>query len=489
MSHEALDLYLRDPSRLGAPVPGAATGRAGGAACGDLISISLRLIGGRVGDLRRSATGCGAARAASAAAAELADGLPLAEAAMLDAAAISAELGGLSSAGAHAADLAAEALHRALGVAVAGSGDAILPPPVDGRERVLVALSGGVDSAVAALRERERGAEVVAITLELWSDPANDATKSCCSADAVRAARSLAHSLGIPHLTVDLRERFRAGVVEPFVAGYAAGETPNPCVRCNGRVRIEPMIEIARRLGARSLATGHYARLVDEGSGAPLLAAAADPAKDQSYMLAGLSPAALARLRFPLGKLTKPEVRALAAGAGLAVAAAAESQDLCFLAGVGKAGFLARHGALPDRPGELVDRSGSVLGTHRGHHRFTVGQRKGIGLAAPDPLYVLATDASSNRVTVGGAEELDVGRVAIRDAILHRPSARVGSVRLRYRARPVPCRVGASASAPPGPGRHERLEVELAHPARAAAPGQTAVLCDGDLVIGHGTIA
>jgi len=486
MDATAFEAYLDDSSRRGEPLTGSARGSAGGAACGDLIAISLRLDEGRAADVRFEASGCAAARAAAAATAELLDGAGLREAGLLDAAAIAAELGGLSAVGAHAADLAAEAAHRALGAAVASAEGAILAPPGDGRERVLVAVSGGVDSAVAALREREAGADVFAVTLELWSDPANDGERSCCSADAVRVARSVAQAQGIPHLTVDLRDRFRAGVVEPFLAGYAAGETPNPCIRCNGRIRIEPMVRIAEQLGATGLATGHYARTRDDGSGA-LLTAAADPGKDQTYMLAGLPPAVLARLRFPLGGLTKPEVRAIAAAAGLAVADKAESQDLCFLAGVGKAGFLARHGGLDDREGEVVDTAGNVVGRHSGHHRFTVGQRRGLGIAAPEPLYVLGTDATTNRVVVGGEADLDTRRVRIRDATLHRPGARVGAVKLRYRSRPLACRIGGPEA--PGPGRHDRLDLELEAPARGPAPGQTAVLCDGDLVVGHGTIA
>ena len=486
MDATAFEAYLDDSSRRGEPLTGSARGSAGGAACGDLIAISLRLDEGRAADVRFEASGCAAARAAAAATAELLDGAGLREAGLLDAAAIAAELGGLSAVGAHAADLAAEAAHRALGAAVASAEGAILAPPGDGRERVLVAVSGGVDSAVAALREREAGADVFAVTLELWSDPANDGERSCCSADAVRVARSVAQAQGIPHLTVDLRDRFRAGVVEPFLAGYAAGETPNPCIRCNGRIRIKPMVRIAEQLGATGLATGHYARTRDDGSGA-LLTAAADPGKDQTYMLAGLPPAVLARLRFPLGGLTKPEVRAIAAAAGLAVADKAESQDLCFLAGVGKAGFLARHGGLDDREGEVVDTAGNVVGRHSGHHRFTVGQRRGLGIAAPEPLYVLGIDATTNRVVVGGEADLDTRRVRIRDATLHRPGARVGAVKLRYRSRPLACRIGGPEA--PGPGRHDRLDLELEAPARGPAPGQTAVLCDGDLVVGHGTIA
>ncbi len=484
---ELFEHYLGDRSHVGELAADTPLGRAGGAACGDLIEVGLRLRGGRVADVLVTASGCGAARAAAAAVAELADGATLHEAALIDAAAVSAELGGLSPVGAHAADLAAEALHRALGVAVATAEEQLLEPPADG-ERVLVAVSGGVDSAVAALLEQRSGADVLAITLELWSDPANDATQSCCSADAVRTARALAHSLGIPHLTVDLRDRFRAGVVEPFLEGYAAGVTPNPCVSCNGQVRIEPMVTIAERLGAVGLATGHYARVEREPEG-PLLAAAADDAKDQTYMLTALPAEVLGRMRFPLGALSKPEVREIAVEAGLSVANKAESQDLCFLAGVGKAGFLAAHAGLADRPGDLVTSSGEVVGTHRGHHLFTVGQRRGIGIAAPEPLYVLATDAATNRVTVGPAAELEVEDVAIRDVVLHRPAARVGSIRLRYRSQPLSCRVQEGPRREVGPGLHERLAVELTAPARTGSPGQTAVLLDGDLIVGHGTIA
>ncbi|MGH2982334.1 MAG: tRNA 2-thiouridine(34) synthase MnmA, partial [Solirubrobacterales bacterium] len=348
---------------------------------------------------------------------------------------------------------------------------------------VLVAMSGGVDSATAALLERERGADVVAVTLKLWADRRTDGERSCCSPEAVVSARDLAHSLGLPHLTLDLEQRFRAEVVDRFVAGYAAGRTPNPCVLCNGEVRIEAMIDLALRLGATRLVTGHYARIVDDGEG-PLLAAAADPAKDQSYMLGALAPRLLERLRFPLAELEKPAVRAIAARHGLSVARRPESQDLCFLAGRGKRSFLRDHGGLEDRSGALVDARGRTLARHRGHHHFTIGQRRGIGVAGPEPLYVLATDAAANTVTVGTADELRTPRVAVRDVTLHRPGGRVDRVRLRYRSRPVPC-------APPGfgRGRHQRLELELSEPAGAAAPGQLATLMCGETIVGHGTIA
>ncbi len=222
---------------------------------------------------------------------------------------------------------------------------------------MLVAVSGGVDSAVAAWLECEGGAEVVAVTVKLWADRQTDGARSCCSPEAVVGARSLAHSIGIPHLTMDLEQSFRATVVDDFLAGHAAGRTPNPCVRCNGLVRLDAMADLAGRLGATRLATGHYARVADDGRG-PLLVAPADRAKDQTYMLSAVSPRTLAHLRFPLAELTKPEVRRIAADAGLPVASKRESQDLCFLAGQGKRAFLARHARLPEREGEVVDRTG-----------------------------------------------------------------------------------------------------------------------------------
>jgi tRNA-specific 2-thiouridylase len=243
------------------------------------------------------------------------------------------------------------------------------------------------------------------------------------------------------------------------------------------------MLDLAQRLGATRLLTGHYARIVEDAEG-PLLAAGVDAAKDQSYMLAALPPDLLGRLGFPLTEMTKDEVRAVAARHGLAVAKKPESQDLCFLAGQGKRGFLRRHGNLVDREGAVVDRSGRTLGRHRGHHNFTVGQRRGIGVSLNEPGYVIATDAAANTVTVGTREDIETRRIQVRDAVLHREGARVDNVRLRYHSDTLPASIGAAA-----PGRHKALELELAEPFDAAAPGQTAVLMDGETIVGHGTIA
>ena len=454
------------------------------------MRLSLRLCEGRVAAARFGAEGCAAAIAAGAAIAAAVEGLELLDAARIGPAEVEYELGGLSPQGRHAADLAADALHRALAAAVAAGTP--LTPARGGivRGRVLVAMSGGVDSAVAAHLERGRGADVVAVTLKLWADRVTDGARSCCSPEAVVDARSLAHSMGLPHLTMDLEQRFRSSVVDDFLAGHAAGRTPNPCVRCNGQVRIDAMLGLAERLGAGELATGHYARIGEDGAG-PLLVAPADAAKDQTYMLAALPPQALARLRFPLAALTKPHVRAIAAKAGLPVAARPDSQDLCFLAGEGKRSFLARHGRLPDRRGEVVGPDGELLGIHPGQHHFTVGQRRGIGIAAPQPLYVLETDAATNRIVVGPQERLARDRVRVRDAVLHRDGRRVNRVRLRYHAPPLACRLedADGAASPPRAGHHPELTLRLAEPANAVAPGQTASLMDADAIVGHATIA
>jgi tRNA-uridine 2-sulfurtransferase len=480
MDRELFEHYLSDESRRGAPAADAFTGAAGGAACGDLSRVSFLVEDERIVSVSFDAEGCGATRAATAAVAEMVDGASVLGAAAIDIDAVDEAIGGLTPAKRHAALLAADALHRGLASAAASSQRLA---PVASGERVAVAMSGGVDSAVAALMERERGADVVGVTVKLWADPETDGTKACCSPEAVLGARGLAHALDIPHFTLDLEEEFRRRVVGRFIDGYTAGRTPNPCVLCNGEVRIAAMVDLAERLGADRLVTGHYARIVEDAEG-PLLASAADEAKDQSYMLAALPTELLRRLSFPLTELTKPEVREIAARHELTVAKKPESQDLCFLAGQGKRRFLRRHGGLTDNDGAVLDRAGRAVGRHRGHHNFTVGQRRGIGVSAPEPLYVVATDAAANTVTVGTRAELETRRVHVRDATLHRDGAHVDAVRLRYHSRALPASIGVAA-----PGRHDALEIELGEEFVGASPGQTAVLLAGETIIGHGTIA
>jgi len=428
------------------------------------LAVAPRDAEGRIADAGFDASGCGSAIAAGSAAVVLVRGVPLLDAARVGADEIAAELGGLSPAKRHAAELAADALHRALGAAARAANLGAAPG------RAAVAMSGGVDSAVAALLVARAGPDPVAVTLELWSDPENDGERSCCSAQAVRGARAVAHGLGLAHLSIDLRKEFRAGVVDPWLTEHAAGSTPNPCVRCNGQVRLDAMLELAGRLGAATLATGHYARRRETPGEPPLLRTAADTAKDQSYMLAALAPESLARLRFPLGDLVKGEVRELARDAGLPVAAKPDSQDLCFLAG---------RGGPPSWPGTGAGwasgrgRSSTAAGRGWGATADTtaspVGQRRGLGVGGREPLYVLATNARANTVTVGPRAELQTARVALRDATLHRAGPEVDSVRLRYRGRPLACRVEGAAAA----GRHARLSSRSPRPPTGPRPASS----------------
>ena len=341
--------------------------------------------------------------------------------------------------------------------------------------RVAVAMSGGVDSAVALLRA---GTRAVGVTLRLWLDPAGpDSERACCSPEAVIAARETCHVLGLPHVTLDLREEFRRAVVDPFVAAYARGETPNPCGRCNGEFRFDELLAFADRAGAAKLWTGHYARIV-EREGRRLLARAADPDKDQSYMLAPLDPALLDRIEFPLGGQTKAETRAEAGAAKLDVAERRESQEACFLAGDDYRAFLERRGLEP-ADGAILDEDGNELGRHDGVWRYTPGQRRGIGVTAPEPLYALRSDPSTNTLVVGPRGSLACTSVSVRGA-LHAAAERV-EAKLRYRSPATPARVQ------PLPGG---FALELEQPAYGVAPGQIAALYDDEgVVVGCGVVS
>jgi len=361
-------------------------------------------------------------------------------------------------------ELAADALANAIG-------PVFRAPRFEGR--IAVAMSGGVDSAVALLKSLPNA---IGVTLRLWLDPDGpDAERACCSPDAVLAARATCHALGVPHVTLDLREEFRRAVVDPFVRGYERGETPNPCVHCNGGFRFARLLAFAHRAGADKLATGHYARIV-ERDGRLLLARGADPSKDQSYMLAALDPRRLGRVSFPLGEQDKEATRAEAERAGLAAARRPESQEACFLAGDDYRAFLGRHGLAP-REGSIVAEDGSELGRHDGFWRFTPGQRRGLRVVAPEPLYVLRTRPSANAVVVGPRASLGRTQVTARGR-MYAEAERVDA-KLRYRSPAVPARVEPTA-------RGFRLELDT--PAYGVAAGQAAVLYDGDTIVGYGLI-
>ena len=340
--------------------------------------------------------------------------------------------------------------------------------------RIAVAMSGGVDSAVALLHA---GPDAIGVTLRLWLDPAGpDSERACCSPEAVIAARETCHALGLPHVTLDLREEFRRAVVAPFVRAYARGDTPNPCGRCNGNFRFAELLAFAERAGAEKLWTGHYARIV-ERDGLRLLARAADPDKDQSYMLARLDPCLLERIEFPLGDWTKAATRAEAARAGFEAAGRRESQEACFLAGADYRAFLGRNG-LAAADGPIVDESGRELGRHGGSWRFTPGQRRGIGVAAAEPLYALHTDAATNTVVVDPRGSLACTSVEVRGC-LHVPLTHA-EAKLRHRSPAVFARVEPTETG---------YRLELEKPAYGVASGQVVALYDGDTLVGSGVVS
>ena len=340
-------------------------------------------------------------------------------------------------------------------------------------DRIAVAMSGGVDSAVALLRA---GPRAIGVTLRLWIDPAApDSERACCSPEAVIAARETCHALSLPHVTLDLREEFRRAIVAPFVRGYARGETPNPCIRCNGSFRFAELLAFAERAGASRLATGHYARIV-EHRGRRLLARARDLQKDQTYMLARLDPRLLGRIWFPLGEQTKEETRAEAARVGLAAARRTESQEACFLGGGDYRNFVRRHG-VEEAAGEIVDEHGRELGSHDGFWRFTPGQRRGLGVAAGEPLYVLRTDPGANTVVVGPRESLAVETISARGRLYVRVNR--AEVKWRYRSPAVPAAVEEV---------EHGFRLALDMPAYAVAPGQAVVLYENDVVVGAGVL-
>jgi len=367
----------------------------------------------------------------------------------------------------------------------------------NGSPPIAVAMSGGVDSSTVAALLVRQGKSVVGLTMQLWNQrrlpelAPDGPTGRCCSIEDVYDARRVAEQIGIPYYVVNFEEQFEEHVVKPFVAEYLAGRTPIPCTLCNNYIKFDRFLEMADAVGARQVATGHYARVrYDDASGRYQLLRAVDPAKDQTYFLFGLTQPQLARTLFPLGEMAKPAVRELARTFNLAVAEKSDSQEICFVPNGDYAAFLSAYmketGVEPPHTrGPIVSSDGRTLGEHQGVHHFTVGQRRGLGLATGEPLYVIRTDPATQRVTVGGNEELLCGKFVARDvnwisiAAPEGPVAATVKIRNKHQAAPATLHPAAE------PGC---VEVVFAEPQRAVTPGQGAVFYDGDLVLGGGWI-
>jgi tRNA-specific 2-thiouridylase len=351
--------------------------------------------------------------------------------------------------------------------------------------KVVIAMSGGVDSSVAAALLKQQGYEVIGMMLRLWSEPGKEESNRCCTPDSMAQARRVAAKLDIPFYVVDAKDVFRKTVVQYFLDGYAAGGTPNPCLVCNRSIRWEFLLNHALALGADFMATGHYARKMKDESGKMKLMRAVDASKDQSYVLHVLTQEKLQRALFPVGDYPKTEIRQIAESFGLPTASRADSQDLCFLAGDDYRNFIQRNAPDMLQPGEIVTRDGKVLGQHSGLANYTIGQRKGLNLASPVPLYVLTKDAPRNTLVVGTEDELGSTELTAKDVNWLSGDAPPGpfraEVKIRYTARPVSAEVTPLENG-------TRAQVRFEAPARDVTAGQAAVFYVGEEVLGGGII-
>lgn len=351
------------------------------------------------------------------------------------------------------------------------------------KKKVVVAMSGGVDSSVAAALLKEQGFDVTGMMLRLWSEPGKENSNRCCTPDAMAQARRVAGILDIPFYAVDAKDVFRETVVQYFLDGYAKGETPNPCLICNRQIRWTFLLNHALALGAEYMATGHYVRIRDEGA-EKILLRAIDPLKDQSYVLYVLNQEKLKHAIFPIGDYPKAEIRAIAERFGLPTASRKDSQDLCFLAGEDYRNFLKRNAPQILKTGNIQTLEGNVIGEHNGLANYTIGQRKGLGVASPLPLYVIRKDSASNTLIVGTQEQMGVGELTAREVNWLSASppteAFQARVKIRYTAKEVSARVEPLGA--------DQAKIRFETPARDATSGQAAVFYVGEKMLGGGII-